>query len=264
MIANSQETLMHHNAMCDDERFDRLLRTEVPSVLLEALLMVAHLPWWIAREATIATTWTRHTHGIDRWRWGRSVRSACRSTVVLRSSPAESDSRVSNRITLHLVDGHLGSVSLDKLDEATTLTRRDLDVCYLAKPLEEGSQLILGNITRQSTNEDSGVVRVSELVHRLLTTVLTPHWWVVHRARTAAVAHVVAVRTTGTAGTAGTAGTPGTTVTTVTTVSGMTTTWHTHLHICGATLVLWCGSRDSHGSVAAIDALHLAQGTLLV
>lgn len=146
MIANSQEILMHHNAMCDDERFDRLLRTKVRIVLLETLLMVAHLSWWIAGEATVATTWTWHAHGIDRWWRSGSVGGARRTTVVLRSSPAESDSRVSDRVTLHLVDGHLGSVSLNELDKAAALSRRNLDVCYLAKSLEEGSQLILSHI----------------------------------------------------------------------------------------------------------------------
>jgi hypothetical protein len=38
---------------------------------------------------------------------------------------------------LHLIDGHLGGVTMNKLDKAATLAGRDLDVCYLAEPLEE-------------------------------------------------------------------------------------------------------------------------------
>jgi hypothetical protein len=98
------------------------------------------------------------------WRRGRSVRSSD-SRVVLASAPAETNAGVTNGVALHLVDGHLSSVAVDKLNETAALSRRDLDVCYFAKTLEERAELILGDITREATNEDSGVVGVSELVH---------------------------------------------------------------------------------------------------
>lgn len=212
MIANSQETLMHDNAMYDDERCNsKLLRTEVRVVLWEALLMVAHLSRWVTGKAAVATRWTWHAHRVDRWWWSRSVRSACRSRVVLRSAPTESDSRVPNRIPLHLIDGHLGSVSLNKLNKAAALARWDLDVCDLAKALEEGSQLIFSNIAGQTPNKDGGIIGVGELVHRLLTAVLATHRRIVHGARTAAaVSHVATMRPS---------------------VSTVTTSWHAHCHI---------------------------------
>jgi len=250
-----------YNAMLRDERYDsNLLRTKVGVVLLETLLVVAHLSRWVPRKAAVASSWTRHPHWVNRWWRCWSVRSAGRSRVVLRSAPAESNSRVTNRIALHLIDGHFGSVSLDELDEAATLARRNLDVCYLAKSLEERSQLILGDVSREATHEDSSVVRVSELIHRLLTAVLATHWWIIHgaraRARTgtraAAVSHVPTLRTT--VRTAVRAS-----VTAVT-----ATAWHAHCHVRGTTLVFWCSGRDSHGSVAAVDTLHLAESALLV
>jgi hypothetical protein len=87
----------------------------------------------------------RHAHVVGRGR-GRSVRSAD-AGVVLRSAPAEADTGVSDGITLHLVDGHLGGVAVDELDEAAALAGRNLDIGYLSKALEERSQLILGNVS---------------------------------------------------------------------------------------------------------------------
>lgn len=98
------------------------------------------------------------------WRRCRSVRSSD-SRVVLASAPAETNAGVTNGVALHLVDGHLSSVAVDKLNEAAALSRRNLDVCYFAKTLEERAELILGDVTREATDKDSGVVGVSELVH---------------------------------------------------------------------------------------------------
>ena len=94
--------------------------------------------------------------------------------VVLRAAPAEANTRVANGIALHLIDGHLRGMTVDELDKATALARGDLDIGDLAKALEERAQLILSDIAREATDEDSGVVRVSELVHlrgRVETTV---------------------------------------------------------------------------------------------
>ena len=135
---------------------------------------------------------------------------------------------------MHLVDGHLGSMTLDELYKTATLARRDLDVGDLAKPLEERAQLIFGNVARQTSDEDSGIVGVSELVHwlrllLLLTTVewhgrLT-HWWISHRASTR----------------------------------------HPHVHASHwASLVLRSRGRDAHRTIATVDTLHLIKSTLLV
>lgn len=87
---------------------------------------------------------TRHAHVVRRRR-SRAVGSAD-SRVVLRSAPAESDSRVANGVALHLVDGHLGGVAVDKLDEAAALARRDLDVGDFSESLEERSKFVLRDI----------------------------------------------------------------------------------------------------------------------
>ena len=66
-------------------------------------------------------------------------------------------------------------MTLDKLNKAAALSRWDLDVGDFTEALEEGTKLIFGHIARQPPNKDGGVVRVSELVHRLLLVVET-HW----------------------------------------------------------------------------------------
>lgn len=98
--------------------------------------------------------------------WGRRCRTvgSTYTGVVLRTAPRQTDAGVANRVSLHLVDGHLSSVAVDELDKATALSRRDLDVGDLAEALEEGAKLILSHVARQATNEDGGVVGVGELV----------------------------------------------------------------------------------------------------
>lgn len=95
----------------------------------------------------------------------RTVRST-HARVVLRSAPREADARVANGITLHLIYRHFRRVAVDELDEAATLSGRDLHVCDLSKSLKEGAQLVLGDVAREAANKDSGVVGVGELVHR--------------------------------------------------------------------------------------------------
>lgn len=105
----------------------------------------------------------RHAHVVRR-RGGRAVGGAD-ARVVLRTTPAQADSRVADGVALHLVDGHLSSMAVDELDKAATLARRDLDICYLSKSLEEGSQLVLGDVAGKATDEDGRVIGVGELVH---------------------------------------------------------------------------------------------------
>ena len=172
----------------------------------------------------------RHAHGwVHRRRWGsRAVGATGRAGVVLRAAPAQTHARVTDGVALHLVDGHLGGVALNELDETTALSRRNLDVGDFTKALEEGTELILRDVAGKTTNEDGGIVGVRELVHGLRSTV-EAHGGSAHRR-----VH------------AGGAG---------------------HAHSTGhdtGTLVLGGGGGNAHGTVTAVDTLHLAQGTLLV
>lgn len=108
----------------------------------------------------------RHAAHVVRRGRRRAIRRAD-TRVVLRATPRQADARVSNWITLHLVDRHLCSMSVNELDEATALSRGDLDVGDFAKALEERAELIFSDITREAANENSRIVGVGELVHRL-------------------------------------------------------------------------------------------------
>lgn len=87
--------------------------------------------------------------------------------VVLGATPGETDARVADRITLHLVDGHLGRVAVDKLNKTASLAGRDLNVGNFTETLEEGAELILSDVARETADEDSCVVGVGKLVHGL-------------------------------------------------------------------------------------------------
>ena len=182
----------------------------------------------------------RHAHRrIDRRRWCRAVRSSSRPRVVLASAPAKTNSRIADRVALHLVDGHLSSMSLNELHETATLSRRDLDVGDLAKALEERAKLILGNVARQTTDEDSGIVGIGELIHRLrLTSIVGRHRRLsAHLGLTHLLVHLRRIAH-----------------------------WSTHhrVHATRSTLVLGCSSADAHRSIATVDALHLFESTPLV
>jgi hypothetical protein len=177
-----------------------------------------------------------HAH-VVRGRRGGAVGSA-NARVVLRTSPAEAHARVANGVALHLVDGHLGSVAVDELNETAALARGDLDIGDLTEALEERSELVLSNVARKATNEDGSVVGVSELVHlsgRVKTTIAEalhatsiPHLLLRHTAH-----HGSAI------------------VVSLTTKAVVAT-------------VLGSSSRDTHRSVTAVDTLHLNKSTLLI
>ena len=176
----------------------------------------------------------RHAHRwVDGWRRCRAVRSASRARVVLRAAPAEADTGVADGISLHLVDGHLRSVALNKLNEAAAFARRNLDVGDLSKALEERTEFVLGDVSGKPTDKDSGIVWIGELIHRLRLSVVArrclSHLIHAHRSGClAAHAHGS---------------------------SGM-----------GSTLTIGLGSssRDTHWPVAAVDTLHFMKSTLLV
>ena len=71
-----------------------------------------------------------------RGRGSRAVGSA-NARVVLGATPGETNARVTDGVSLHLIDCHLCSVTMDKLDEAAAFAGGDLDVGDLAEALEE-------------------------------------------------------------------------------------------------------------------------------
>jgi hypothetical protein len=152
-------------------------------------------------------------------------------------------------------------MTVNKLNEAASLSRRNLDVGNLAKPLEEGPQLVLCNVTGESPDKNSGVVRISELVHlhrtegsctlaavaitgllllRRLLLLLLLHPVISHRAIVMLHSRLRSrhhLRTSK--------------LVELATTALMTT-------------ILRSSWRDAHGSVSTIDALHLIQCLTLV
>lgn len=170
----------------------------------------------------------RHGHRReDRRRRSRAVRSAGGARVVLAAAPGETDARVADGVALHLIDGHLSGMALDELDETAALPGGNLDVGDFAEALEEGAKLVLGDVAGKTTDEDSGVVGVGELVHRLRGTIVT------HRRSTHGV-HAHLRRTTG------------------------------HRRGITGTDTLGGSGGDAHGTVTAVNALHLGQSTVLI
>jgi hypothetical protein len=58
-------------------------------------------------------------------------------------------------------------MAVDELDKAAALARRNLDVGDLSEALEERAELVLGDVTRETADENSRVVGIGELVHGL-------------------------------------------------------------------------------------------------
>lgn len=162
----------------------------------------------------------------DRGRRCRAIGSASRARVILATAPRKADPRVSNGITLHLVDGHFSGMALNKLNKTTALSRGDFDVGDFAKALEERAKFVLSDVSGKTSNKDSGVVRVSKLVHRLRSAI------VAHRGST----HGIHGELLGSA-------------------------WHRG---SVRTNTLRGSSGNAHGPVATVDTLHLGQGTVLV
>lgn len=181
--------------------------------------------------------WDAHTLVLWWW-WGWAVWSTSWSRVVLGASPRETDTRVADRVALHLVDGHLSSVTLDELDETAAFSWWDLDIGDLSEALEEAAKLILGDVSRESSNKHGSVVRIGKLVHRLWGAIVTDSWSTLHGEH--AWCHVAA----------------------------HSTTWHsTHAASTWPTasgFVLWSSSRDAHWAVTAVNTLHLSESALLI
>jgi hypothetical protein len=89
----------------------------------------------VLRAVVARSAMAGHAHVVRRGR-SRAVGSA-NTRVVLRSTPAEADAGVADRVALHLVDGHLGSVAVDELDKTAALARWYLDIGDFAEALEE-------------------------------------------------------------------------------------------------------------------------------
>ena len=112
--------------------------------------------------------------------WGRRwpVRGT-HTRVVLTATPGQADTGVADGVALHLIDGHLCSMTVDELDEAAALARRNLDVGDLPEALEKGTELILGNVPRESADKNSSIVWVGELIHlgsRVESAILITAW----------------------------------------------------------------------------------------
>lgn len=124
-------------------------------------------------------------------------------------------------------------MALHELHKATAFSGRDLDVGDFTKALKEGTKLVFGYISRKATNENGGVVRVRELVHRLWGTIVADR-----RSSHGVHAHWA-----------------------------LTSSRHTAAHSgrsSAASLILRGSRRDPHGAIPAINTLHLGQGALLV
>lgn len=117
-----------------------------------------------AAAEVVRTVGTGGTALVVGRRRGRAIRRAD-TRVVLGTSPGETNARVADGVALHLVDCHLGGMAVYELDETAALTGRDLDIGDFSEALEEGTEFILGDVSGQTTDKDSGVVRVGELVH---------------------------------------------------------------------------------------------------
>ena len=183
----------------------------------------------------------RHAHARIHWRRGcRTVWRTSWARIILATAPGKTDTRIADRIALHLVDGHLGRVALDELDKPASLSRWDLDIGDLTKALEERAKLVLGNIARETADKDGGVVRVGELIHGLRSAVVAD-WRIAHGIH--AAAHLTAGSWL-----------------------SATHTARSTTHATRATtgFVLWGCGRDAHGTVAAVNTLHLLESVLLI
>ena len=128
-------------------------------------------------------------------------------------------------------------MTLHELHETTAFSRGDLDVGDLSEALEEGAQLVLSYVARQTSDEDGGVVGIGELVHGLRRAVVAERRGSAHRVHSRS--H---------------------------TSSATHGAGHGHASSWAATagLVLGSGSGDPHGAVSAVHALHLGESALLV
>jgi hypothetical protein len=225
-------------------------------------------PWSRSTELVRTTVWAwtmvRKAH-VMRRRGSRTVRGA-NARVVLGAAPAEANARVADGVTLHLVDGHLGGVAVDELHETAALARGNLHIGDFAKALEEGSELVLGHVARKATHKDGGVVGVGELVHlrrrveaavrealHLAPHLLLGHATASHHGAIAAVGASVATEALVAASCNDSSQSYRGPIDQSTREGGV-------INIP----VLGRGSGDSHGTVAAVDTLHLDESALLI
>lgn len=161
-------------------------------------------------------------------------------------------SLLTDLVSVHLVDSHLGALAVHKLHKSTSLARWNLDVSNISKHSKAVPELVLVTNSRETANKDSGVVGVVVLVRGVLRTarlhsreaiscgghthvIVVVNVHVAHAAH-ATYGHVASVR-----------------------VVHVAVVIVVHAH-----LVLGCGHRDADGAAATIDALHLVKGTHLL
>lgn len=205
----------------------------------------------VLRSVRTRTTMARHSHVVRRRR-SRAV-GGTNSGVVLRAAPAQADARVSDGVALHLVDGHLGSVAVDKLHKAAALARRNLNVGDFTESLEKGAELVLGDVAGEATDKDGRVVRVGELVHLSGRVVAAVGKATLHAVPHGLLRHAAAHHGAGMVAVSET----------VVTAAQVSIDITRAFFIRGLP-VFRGSSRDAHGSVATVDTLHLDEGALLV
>lgn len=121
-------------------------------------------------------------------------------------------------------------MTLYELHETAAFPGWNFDISDLAETLEERTKLILGDISRETANKDSGIIWIRELIHGLLLAIVADRW----------VSHVID--------------------TTHTWVRRDRSASRHAAHAArwsSASLVLWRRSGDAHRSVAAVNTLHL-------
>ena len=74
---------------------------------------------------------------------------------------------MTDQVTLHPIHSYLGCISINELNEATTLTNKDLNIYNLSKALKEPLELILNYVIKKTANENSRTIRVGKVIYRL-------------------------------------------------------------------------------------------------
>lgn len=154
-------------------------------------------------------------------------------------------------VSVHLVDCHLGALAVHKLDKAASLARRDLDVGNVSKHGEAVPELVLMADSRETANKDGGVVGIVVLARGVLRASRLNREAVSSGGHSHVVVHVHVGHA------AHTANSHVASVGVVHVVVVVIVVVHAHL-------VLGCGHRDADGAATTVDAWHLVKSTHLL
>ena len=75
--------------------------------------------------------------------------------------------RITNKITLYLTYYYLSYIIIYKLEKATALANKDLNIHNLLKSLKKEPELVFSYIIKKITNKYSYIIQVGELVYQL-------------------------------------------------------------------------------------------------